>query len=441
MNSVTVMSKKNTYIRLENRFHHSSSYSFFLNNWIIIFMCLWFVSPFVNFKLGIAPFLLLAGFWLITTDVRWIFERLSFDLLMFFVWIFTLSPYILTGSFRYGEMNPRNVLISFFLFFGGLFINHYYMYYKKNAVALGRIALFAVLFYFFASFQSFLGLKQFPLAARALATGTDPLQATYLSLGIGGFGFVYSGVFMIIILLYFVLKLNQGVKVFYRYFSSAVIIMLTLMLVSASYATSLLLVFMGVLFVLFIRGKKSLIFYFFLAILFIIILPKDLIGRFFLDVAHLFGANDVIRSKFIDLAQMFIHDAAGAQTSVRGQLYMSSLQTFLENPLFGVYGPFGNDTQYTIGGHSGWLDFLAYYGIFGSIPLFATIILNFKKQWNFFGNHRYQRFLLTAQILFILLGSINPVIYIYQIGFVLFIVAPALPFMPYAFSKKGGNPS
>lgn len=400
---------------------------------------MWFSWPLINYKLGVLPFLIILAIWFVTTDYRWFFNKLSLDLVVLFIWILTFLPYILTRNFQYGAVDGKYAMITFTVFMVGLLINHYFMYYNKNPIILGRIALFIILFYFIGSIQTYFGLKVYPLAARALATGNDPLQLTYHSLGIGGFGFVYSAVFINIVILYFFIKKEENLPNIYKYLCLVVYLGISIMLISASYATSLLLLFAGTLLVFIIRGKRSLIIGIVLAIFIILLLPKEVIGYFLIDIARLFETNEVIRSKFLDFAQGFVSESIGSQTSTRGQLYLVSLETFLKNPLFGIYGPFGNAFNAQVGGHSGWFDLLAYYGLFGSLPLFAVIFLNFRKQLKFYSNHSYYRILLIAQILFIMFGFINPVMYIYQMGFVIFAVAPAIPFLPNAFSKKGNE--
>ena len=155
-----------------------------------------------------------------------------------------------------------------------------------------------------------------------------------------------------------------------------------------------------------------------------------------MNIAYLFEDNDIIYTKFVDLAQVFLENSTGSQTENRGHLYLTSLNTFIHNPLFGIYGPLGDQLNSKIGGHSGWLDLMAMYGVFGSLPLFLGILLNFKKQLLFYSGHPYFVFLLIVQFLFICFGFLNPVIYVYQIGFAIFVVAPSLPFLPYAFRKK-----
>lgn len=404
-----------------------------INSFIVILMCMWVSWPYINYKLGFLPFLLLLMIWLLTSEFKWYFVGYSIDIIMIIFWVLTIIPYLLTGNFRYGPANEINTLISFTLFFGGMFINHYYMYCKKNLILLGKISFFTILFYFVASIQSYIGLLKYPLASRALATGDDPFQDIYAALGIGGFGFVYSAVFINILILYFLIKKKS---LLYKFISIMIYLVITAMLISASYATSLLLVFTGTLLVVTIKGKRSLIFSIIFAFLFLLIIPFEWIGYLLVDVAVAFESNQVINSKFLDLAQMFLGDSVGSQTSGRGELYLASLETFFKYPIFGVYGPFGNEFTSGIGGHSGWLDLLASYGIFGALPLFLAIFFNFKKQLKFYTNHPYYHFLLTAQILFIVFGFINPIIYIYQIGFVMFVVAPALPFIYDVFSKR-----
>lgn len=417
---------------LETTIADNGKFRINIHQWILILLCVWISWPYLNYKTGTLLFIALFLLWFIITDFKWVFTYLTIDIVMMFIWLITLFPYILTGNFHYGALNPKNALISFMLFFFGIMVNHFYMYYKKDPILLGRITFVTLLFYFLSSLQTFLGLRKYPLAARELATGSDSLPSIYYSLGIGGFGFVYSAVFVNILLLYFIFR---G-RVVYKYVSIIIFSMITLMLLMASYATALLFLFAGVFLLAIIKGKRSFIIAFFLASLLFLFVPKETIGTLLINVTSLFDTNTVLKSKFLDLAQGLVSDSYGDQTLVRGKLYLTSLETFLKNPLFGIYGPFGNSFNASVGGHSGWLDQLAYYGLIGSLPLFAVIFHNFKKQLAFYSNHPYYRFLLTAQVLFIAFGFINPVIYIYQLGFVMFVIAPAIPFLPSAFQRK-----
>jgi hypothetical protein len=288
--------------------------------------------------------------------------------------------------------------------------------------------------YLIGSIQTYYGLKEFPLASRMLATTNDTMQQVYMSIGIGGFGFVYSLVFVVIISLYLIK--SKYLKKVYKILFMLAVICFVLSIIEASYAIALILLSVGILLAISIKGKKSLIIGLLIALVFILLIPKAFIGDFLLNVAQLFESNDTLNTKFLDLGQTILGDSMASQTENRGHLYLTSLKTFIENPLFGIYGPLGDQLNGDIGGHSGWLDFMAMYGIFGALPLFLGVLLNFKKQLLFYSGNPYYIFILISQMLFICFGFINPVIYIYQIGFVLFVIVPSLPFLPYAFSKR-----
>lgn len=407
-----------------------------INRIICIALCAFVSWPYLSSKLGLLIFIVLFGAWLLTTDYRCFLDNLTLDILMISCWLFTFSPYIITGNFFYGAYTPRAAILIFVLFVCGTLINHYYMFYKKDVQMLGKIALFSLLFYTIASLQTYLGLKRFPLASRMLAVGDEAIKQNYQGLGIGGFGFVYSSVFIIIPLLYFLFKKNSVLTVWHRMISIIAFISMFIMLFHASYTIALLFTLIGIFLVFFIRGKKSLILGIIFAVFLLIFFPRELIGSFLVNIADLFQTNETIRVKFLDFAQGFLSESTGSQTSYRFQLYLSSFKTFLSNPLFGIYGPFGNPMTAVIGGHSGWLDLMAYYGLFGSLPLFIGISLVLRRQLLFFTEHPYFNYLLIVQILFIVFGFINPTITIYEIGFSIFVIAPTLPFLPFAFQKN-----
>ena len=146
----------------------------------------------------------------------------------------------------------------------------------------------------------------------------------------------------------------------------------------------------------------------------------NVLSHILYNIANIFSNNLILNEKFLDLAQTISRNQGNSsQTLYRMELYTSSLSTFVKNPLFGINGPFGNIND-RIGGHSGWLDMMAYFGLFSTIPLFSAIGLNFKKilqinkkEGSFFGIY-------SVQLLFIVYGIINPILYVYQIGLIMF---------------------
>jgi len=409
-----------------------------LNQIAVILICMWIAIPILRVKLGVIFLFFLFIVWLITTDLKWLTQKLSWDLIFIIIFFITFVPYLVSGNLQYGLIGSKGILVNFPIFFVGIFINHYYMYYKEDYKTLGKIALFSLFFYTIGSLQTYFGLLKYPLAARELAGAIDNnpgLTQLYSELGIGGFGHIYSATFLLIVALFPILRARLfPVKNKIIIFISAISILL--MLLRASYATSLMILFFGLILILVVKNRFTFIFLIIMSTILCLLIPQTAIGDFLLSIANLFKDNNILNQKFVDLAQFILNNSTEGQTGTRINLYLSSLQTFLSNPLFGIYGPFGNSTNAKVGGHSGWFDLLAYYGLFTAIPLFLTLFYNYRKHRQFYKRTQFSSFVITIYLLFIIFGFINPILYVYEIGFVLFCVVPAIPFISYAFKLK-----
>ncbi|MCE3202840.1 hypothetical protein [Paenibacillus sonchi] len=422
---------ESTKVKIEGNF----KLKFIINQISAVLICVWMFWPFFNIRGRVISVVLFFIIWLFTTDHRWLnIKNWTKDLFFIAVFFVTFIPYIITKSFRYGDIEPQFILVSFPLFFVGIVLNHYYMYFKKDYTTLGRMALVSLLAFIVGSLQTYIGLEKYPMASRILATANDTMKELYATLGIGDFGYIYSATFISISLLFF-LRVDIKIKLIYKVITLLALVLMLLMIVKASYAISLMIVFSGMFITFMIRKKSNIYLYIIFAIILIIIIPKNFIGNMLLSIAGLFEDNFTINSKFTDLASGFLSEGSGQQTSFRLQLYFSSLTTFFKNPLFGIYGPFGNP-NYKVGGHSGWLDIMGLYGLFSAIPLFLGIFFNFKKQLIFYSTHQYFKYIFICQCLFVMFGLINPIIYIYEIGFTLFLLLPILPFLPQAFNRQ-----
>ena len=407
-----------------------------LNIIAVILICMWISIPFFRIRTGVIFLFLMFIVWLLTTDFKWLVEKISWDLIWILIFFITFVPYLMSGSLEYGLAGSNVIMVNFPIFFVGIFINHYYMHYKKDYKTLGMIAFFSLCFFTIGSLQTYFGLLEYPLAARELAGGVDKeLSKTYRQLGIGGFGHIYSASFLLIIALYPIVR-NAKFTVKNKVVVLISIISIFLMLLRASYATSLIIVILGLTLVLFVRNRLTFISYIIFSTLLLLLIPKTVIGEFFLAIADKFNENIVLNQKFIDLASATLNSSLDGQTGDRFNLYLSSFKVFLSNPLFGIYGPLGNLNSGSIGGHSGWFDLLGYYGLFTVVPLFLTLFYNFRKNMRFYVETNYYGFILVLYFLILLYGAINPILYVYEIGFVLFCVAPAIPFIPYAFTIK-----
>ena len=410
-----------------------------VNQVACIMMCMWIAIPYFRIRVGVVFLLIMFGVWLITTDLKWLTKKLTLDLFLILVFFITFIPYILSGSLQYGAAGPKMILVNFPIFFVGIIINHYYMYYKEDYKVLGKIVFFCLMFFTIGSLQTYFGLLQYPMASRELAgalADNPELGSKYSFLGIGGFGHIYSASFLLVASS-FLLKRNHDLFTIKSWvLVIASVISIFLMLLQASYATSLIILFIGLFSVLFIRNKFSFIVLSTIAVIFILLIPKTMWNEFFIGIADVFSWNYILNEKFLDLANSILYGADIGQTGDRIKLYNTSFQTFLSNPLFGIYGPLGNPNTGLIGDHSGWLDLLGYYGLFTVIPLTLAIYINFKKHLIFYKATKYYWFIIVIYLLFLVFGIVNPIVYVYEIGFVLFFIVPAIPFMGYAFDQK-----
>jgi len=389
--------------------------------------------PYFRENTGTNAALFVMFLWFITCDYSWLIKKWPWDITLVAFFFITFLPHLLTGNLQYGSPGPSVILKWIPLFLFGILVNYYYLYFKQNYVLLGRIALTATLCYTVGSIQSFLVLQRYPWAARILATTDTAAKEVYSGLGVGGFGFVYAGLFLAVSVTFLIRSPNntKGIRVLAVLAFAAI----ALLLLKASYTISIILFFTGVLMVILPIKKKAsaLSLFVFVFLLVFLSFSRDELGRLVLRFSEIFHRNEIVASKFRDLASWFLGQGRTFETGYRLNLYESSFITFLDNPIFGVYGPSPNPGQ--IGGHSGWFDLLAFYGLFTTIPFVLAIYFNFRKHHRFFKGNSYSKYLLTCQLLFVILAIINPIFYIYEIGFMMFLILPSLPFLPYAFSK------
>lgn len=393
-----------------------------------LMVCMWFTLPFFRVRVGVSSLIIIFGIWLITTDLKWLTRKWSLDLIFVGFFFLTFIPYFLTGNIQYGMAGPKIIQVHFPLFFIGIFINHYYLYYKKDYGILSKIALMTLVFFAIGSIQTYVGLTIFPMASRVLATGIGNYESEKLifnRMGVGGFGYIYASTFIFLSVVYLLIKSKRFGKT-KRITVIITFVSLLLMILEASYAIAIIIIFSGGLLVLTVKSKKMLaILMLSLGVIFLLISPT-FIGEFFLNIANIFSDKYIINEKFTDLGMSFLQNSNSSQTNTRLQLYSISLNAFIRHPFFGIYGPMGNPND-SIGAHSGWLDILGLYGLFSGIPLFYIFYYNFKKHFRFYRKDKYYGYLVVIYFLFFVFGAINPVLYVYEVGFIMFMIVPILP--------------
>ena len=257
-------------------------------------------------------------------------------------------------------------------------------------------------------------------AARILATGIEDLAQNLHGI-IGGYGFIYSLVFMCIVILgCFVDGTIKKNKVLW-------ILILGLLLITifeASFMIAIILLAAISLLIIFKVNKFShFLFLFLLMAIFIeLCLP-------FISDGLIFLANSVesqsMSMRFNELNQFIIDGNAGGTVDMGGRfnLYMISIKSFLSSPLIGVGGAYGYIT-FGIGGHSAFLDEIAKYGILGSASLFIGLIENMKYIYKKF-DKKQKNIYMKCIVAFFILGFTNTILFV-PIIVVVFFVVPGL---------------
>lgn len=412
-----------------------------LNQLMCMILCTYMTLPYFRQYLNMYVLVAVVGLWFITTDLTWLTTRLSKDLVFVVLFFASFIPNVLTGTLGYGRFVEGALPVAIPIFFLGIVINHYYMYYKRDFNTLGKIALVSMGMYIIGAVQTYLGLLRFPTASRDLAGGIslqDPtLGAFYRQLGIGGFGYIYASCFIFIAVSYLLIRKSTGLSRRYKVVSFVSILAISLMVYKASYATAVILVLVGLTLAMVVKNRRTFIVIMVLATFFLLLFPQELIGEILLKFAGLFNDNSTLHTRFTQVAVSFLPDIGGFGTISRWSRYTISASTFLKHPFFGIYGSPGGvsdaNSYSVIGGHSGWLDLLAFYGLFAGAPLFFAIYFNIRKHMSFFKDEIFYGSILVTSFLFVVLGFINPNLTIFEIGFAQFCIVPAIPFLSYAF--------
>lgn len=116
----------------------------------------------------------------------------------------------------------------------------------------------------------------------------------------------------------------------------------------------------------------------------------------------------------------------------RGQLDMISIASFERSPLIGV-GPYtlaNNPGLWVlVGGHSSWFDQLAEYGLLGFLPIVAFLLLRTLRVLRGVTSKRATNEAvahLVTLIVYVVGGTFNPVLFIFPITVVVFMLAPGV---------------
>lgn len=418
----TIMNKKKTHIVFLN----------FANLLACISLTAWYVFPSFRYNLNALTLLIILLVWILTLDFRWFYAKWTSDMYFVLVTALLWLPFLVSGQLRFGLIKPEQVFFNILLFFVPIFVTNYYLNFKKDIKVISRILKISLSLYLIGIIQTIIGLIQFPEASRFLSS-TNQMFVVYhekfLDLGIGGFGFVYMSAIVSLTLYFYFINSKKRFNINWvkeNFLFITVFLGSTFLVIQASFTIALLSLVGGVFLLSFVRSTKQLLFLTILILLLYSLLPLHTYGNLVLSLAETFVDNDVLYVRLMDFGNSMLADASSELTSGRFEMYQESFNTFLKNPIFGKYGPLGNINLQT-GGHSGLLDLAAMYGIYILIPYFMIFALNFKRNY-VNSSSKFKILHITIYSIILVLAFINPMVYISEFGFVIFLFIPLIQY-------------
>ncbi len=286
---------------------------------------------------------------------------------------------------------------------------------------------------FITCITTYFGCQIFPNASRELvmADATEsPFYYMYLNANIGGFGFVYSMV-LLLVLAICTIKNNKYIAKgrLMLIFAIMYVVGIVMTVIAAEYTTALLLACASLL-LLFVRSKFNVkrIIIWCVSFLFVFWAFKPLISSGLMTIAdNVESATFSHRLSDLALSLDGRFTQENSDLDAREATYTKSLTSFIENPL-------GGWNLKSTGGHSYFFDALAKYGIFGLLLVILTlkiIYINYVKPLRTTFVYGYAN---IAFLLITVMAIVNPRLFT---DFVLFVV----PIYVMLLVNKGGYSS
>ena len=246
----------------------------------------------------------------------------------------------------------------------------YYFEPKQRAFRLVMVG-FLALETLFVAINTYVSLTLDPMISRYLAQGIDAAREQS-SLGrfegIGGYGFFYGLVSIILFLLY--VSLNGGS---HKLVWLIAVFGLTAVLIKASFTISIIFT-LGFAIVLLLRrvtkgaGFAFLVIY----VALLAVSAKDFVALGLGNLSRTGGMSDAVGTRLQELSGFLLQGVQqGTDLEFRLAFYASSVDAFLQNWVGGlVQSP---TLGSTVGGHSAWLDLLGYFGLSSLLLVYFLI--------------------------------------------------------------------
>lgn len=289
-------------------------------------------------------------------------------------------------------------------------------YKRKRIMVIIAIALSVFLI---TAYNTNIGLDVYPFASRSLAGfATQSEQLFFAKMGIGGYGFVYAGVFIVPAMIFCVLKMKN---MLFKIAILLISIFEMYVVIKADYAIAASIIILLIISLFTYNNKPFRIIMLglllFLMTAFMLLFGTQIlehIGRFAYDCGQFTVAN-----KFSMLSQAI--EMNKVYEIRRIVLYIVSLKTIFKYPIIG--GMWFSGAEY--GRHSGLLDYIAQFGV-GSIWLFVYFSNAFSVQIKSLTNEKLKTGLRVVHFYFYILIAVNMFLIYVEIAIAVFFIVPLI---------------
>lgn len=242
--------------------------------------------------------------------------------------------------------------------------------------------------------------------------------------GVGDFELVYTLSFVVLALGSEIMQTKRVVSKGIKYKFYLLFLLSSYVILKSNLVTSVVIYFIALFLLgisLFNISKKKIIMLITTIVIFAYLLKKNL-SDIFIELAssNLFYWST--QKKLMAISNIFQGNFEHLDTlNSRYNLMMQSFTTFKNHILIGV--SYENIKSGIIGGHAGWADLLAEFGIVGSVFILYILYNLFKEQIEFSEHLNEKKCICNSWLLFIILGFFNPN-FMGGVLYTLFIIPP-----------------
>lgn len=311
-------------------------------------------------------------------------------------------------AFSYGDLEVAH-FVRLFLFLYITLMGYYYVRFSNQSQQ--KLVLYVIFSFFLitlatTSYQ----LINDDMVSRVMTSGSiDITTKRYLGMrNVGAYDFVYGTLFFIPVLFFFFINSFKKADYLFSFSLILTIILSCILIIFANFTIAYLLLIISILFVLIPkRFNINYLMLLFVGLIFILMYPylTNILANLFYFLGEIVPGYNTQRN-ILGLADFLRQEVSIHSITIRWDLFMSSVRSFISSPIMGVGGYYGS--KGLVGDHAYFVDVLARYGLIGALPLFIYIYIMFMKIRASIDQKKLKIIYTNSFILFIILGFLNP---------------------------------